>query len=187
MYTWIYLYCQTNIWDAFFTSCNIWHSDEPLEEFEQTATLDELPELFPPFFVPPLEEKPQNSILDILKLSATNQTLPPRPLLPTERAGLASGQVELLLEVQPPTPVHMLWNELLTRKTLPKNQILSWDKLRPSHRSSITTPFLSEQDSWVFAAAPHRWKDSSRHKNSESFKYMSRTRKWNLGSISPFE
>ncbi|KAF9010717.1 gamma-tubulin complex, DGRIP91/SPC98 component protein [Cyathus striatus] len=126
----------------------MWHSDEPLEEFEETATLDELPELFPRFFVPPLEEKPQNPILEMLKLSATNQSLPPRPLLPTERAGLASSQVESLSEVQPPTPVHVLWSELLTRKTLPKNQILSWDKLRPSHRSSITTPFLSEQDSW---------------------------------------
>ena len=94
----------------------IWR-DYSFQEFEdEPAPMPGLPEILPRFFVPPLEDKPQNPIMDTLKLARINQSLPKRPRdiprLPHELAFLvadASGSDNHLDDMD------QLWRSALTR------------------------------------------------------------------------
>jgi hypothetical protein len=60
-------------------------------ELDFQRPLEELPRLAPHFFLPPLENKPQNPIMDILKPEALNTNMPARsyePLISKELAVL---------------------------------------------------------------------------------------------------
>jgi len=79
----------------------VWHP-LPLEEFEgyeleKLSFIPELPKIVPNFDVAPLEDKPQNPILDSLKLSETNESLPKRQPLASLLASLPP-----LLRIEPP-------------------------------------------------------------------------------------
>ncbi|KAJ7268667.1 Spc98 family-domain-containing protein [Mycena haematopus] len=107
-----------------------------------------LREFMPRFFVPPMLEKPQNPIMDTLKLHKPIAPVPSplRLALPAELASLA--------------PVHIVpklndsvWTDAI-ETGFARSEILSWDALRsdyPGHSSP--NAFLSEQDNLVFAAA----------------------------------
>ncbi|KAF5328834.1 hypothetical protein D9619_011684 [Psilocybe cf. subviscida] len=117
--------------------------------------LNELPRIAPSFFVPELENKPQNPIMDSLKLENLNTNLPLRALrvekLPDELAILTLP--EDLEDSRSPTAVEQLWVNALQRRKGAKNGILSWDRLRPSHSQQASpTPYLSEQQASTYAS-----------------------------------
>ncbi|OSD04024.1 hypothetical protein PYCCODRAFT_1364885 [Trametes coccinea BRFM310] len=116
-----------------------------------------LPDLPPHFFVPRLADKPQNPIMDTLRMMRQ----PSEPTQPVSHITLRlPSDLELLVE-----DVAMLaqakhgrlediWKLAALDKVRRKNQILSWDALRTSHHTDVVpSPFLSEQSSETFASA----------------------------------
>ncbi|KAJ2989449.1 hypothetical protein NUW54_g8779 [Trametes sanguinea] len=116
-----------------------------------------LPDLPPHFFVPRLADKPQNPIMDTLRMmrqpiGAANPApcislhLPPElELLAKDVAMFAQAKHHRLEDI---------WKLAALDKVRRKNQILSWDALRPSRNMNVVpSPFLSEQSSEIFASA----------------------------------
>lgn len=67
-----------------------WHTVEQQSDLDFghdldfPPALDELPRISPFFFVPPLENKPQNPIMENLKLEKVNMNIRPMPLPPKQ-------------------------------------------------------------------------------------------------------
>ncbi|KAK7005800.1 spindle pole body component [Favolaschia claudopus] len=121
------------------------------DEFDQLTLKDALPELMPRFFVPPMLDKPQNPILETLKLRDPIAPVPTpsRLLLPTELASVT-------LDSSPynfPKLRESIWTDAIKNGSS-HSEILSWDSLRPNY-SGRPSPnaFISEQENLVFAAA----------------------------------
>ena len=78
---------------------------------------NDLPQILPRFFVPPLEDKPQNPILEVLELEKITSNLPPRlfqpHLLPQELTALSLniGQVVQQTDLK----VEEFWTNALVR------------------------------------------------------------------------
>lgn len=78
---------------------------------------NDLPQILPRFFVPPLEDKPQNPILEVLELEKITSKLPPRlfqpHLLPQELTALSLniGQVVQQTDLK----VEEIWTNALVR------------------------------------------------------------------------
>lgn len=98
----------------------MWH-DRLLDfsdEFEQLyrPKANDLPQILPRFFVPALENKPQNPILEALNLENINSNLPPRSfqphLLPQELAALSLNVVQQ----EPEQKVEEIWTNALIRR-----------------------------------------------------------------------
>ena len=90
-------------------------------EFDLQTPLEDLPRLAPRFFVPPLENKPQNPIMESLRLEALNMNIPARsyePVLPKELAVLSLDTSQIIkdLEGSPATAIEELWMQAATRK-----------------------------------------------------------------------
>ncbi|KAF8210658.1 Spc98 family-domain-containing protein, partial [Mycena galopus ATCC 62051] len=108
-----------------------------------------LPEFTPRFFVPPMLEKPQNPIMDTLKLRDPIAPVPTplRPALPTELVPLTP------LAHGVPKLNDSIWTDAI-KAGFAHSEILSWDALRPNYSGhSVPNAFISEQDNLVFAAA----------------------------------
>ena len=79
---------------------------------------NDLPQILPRFFVPPLEDKPQNPILEALNLESITSNLPPRlfqpHLLPQELTAL-SLNVSQVIQQQPEKKVEEIWTNALIR------------------------------------------------------------------------
>ncbi|TFK66542.1 gamma-tubulin complex, DGRIP91/SPC98 component protein [Pluteus cervinus] len=108
-----------------------------------------VPDIYSKFFVPKLVEKPQDPILEALKLASTNKSQWAR-----------KGKARVTISQDAPEEIHIPRNPPLadiwtaaTRERGPESQVLSWDDLRPSYKPTLSTGFLSEQDDLVFAAA----------------------------------
>ncbi|PPR01645.1 hypothetical protein CVT24_001621 [Panaeolus cyanescens] len=132
--------------------------DLPLDSHIDLPYESQLPSIGTGFLVEPLEDKPQNPILDALKLEALNSNLPPRPKPSPKQVPIPKELSLLALDSSPPKPaadrVTALWRDALIRRQGVKNGLLSWDRLRQSHPSHASpTSFLSEQDDRVFTAA----------------------------------
>ncbi|KAJ7772683.1 gamma-tubulin complex, DGRIP91/SPC98 component protein [Mycena maculata] len=118
---------------------------------EDSAFQAVLPEFKPRFFVPPMLEKPQNPIMDTLRLTPTKSVPAPLRLqvLPPELASLT-------FDIQPPRFPKLndsIWADAL-KGGLARSEILSWDALRPNYPGRPPpNAFISEQDNLVFAAA----------------------------------
>lgn len=155
----------------------MWH-EQPLNisgDFGQLyrPKANDLPQILPRFFVPPLEDKPQNPILEVLDLESITSNLPPRlfqpHLLPQELTSLT-----LNVSQEPETKVEEIWTNALVRNIgdrvrfifsislrsvswiwlILQNGLLSWDRLRPTHSTKASsTGFLSEQDEVVYTSA----------------------------------
>ncbi|KAG6838542.1 hypothetical protein C0991_000383, partial [Blastosporella zonata] len=127
----------------------------PLDDAESPDNIQrpllDLPPLPLRFFVPPLTDKPQNPIMDTLKQEQERQKSSVLFKLPPELGILA---MDPPVEARPRNAVYNLWTQALTANFGIRNKALSWDRLRPSHPTSVSsTGFLSEQDDLVFAAA----------------------------------
>ena len=155
----------------------MWH-EQPLNisgDFGQLyrPKANDLPQILPRFFVPPLEDKPQNPILEVLDLESITSNLPPRlfqpHLLPQELTSLT-----LNVSQEHETKVEEIWTNALVRNIgdrvrfifsislrsvswiwfILQNGLLSWDRLRPTHSTKASsTGFLSEQDEVVYTSA----------------------------------
>ena len=102
----------------------MWHdqllnlSDDFGQLYRPTGKANDLPQILPRFFVPPLEDKPQNPILEVLDLESITSNLPPRlfqpHLLPQELATL-SLNVSQAVQQQTDTKVEEVWTNALIR------------------------------------------------------------------------
>lgn len=100
----------------------MWHdqllntSDDFGQLYQPKAT--DLPQIIPRFFVPPLEDKPQNPILEVLELESITSNLPPRlfqpHILPQKLTDL-SLNVSQVVQQQPETKVEEIWTNALVR------------------------------------------------------------------------
>ncbi|KAF9448213.1 gamma-tubulin complex, DGRIP91/SPC98 component protein [Macrolepiota fuliginosa MF-IS2] len=135
---------------------------------------NELPAVFPRFFVPSLQDKPQNPIIDSIKLSERNREpvndcSKERHSLPPELHIITDDLVRLRLGDEGQAMKEgSVWEKLDVHSSNRKSQLLSWDALRPtSQQTRTSTPFLSERDSLVYASARHyvrpHLKDTSTH------------------------
>ncbi|KAH9942301.1 Spc98 family-domain-containing protein [Epithele typhae] len=121
------------------------HSEEAI----LVPGLQALPELPPRFFIPRLDDKPQNPIMDTLRL-LEEDTLLHRPWC----ASPLSADTLRLVEVRRQESADSLWRQAVSREHGHMNQVLSWDALRSSYdRHAAPSPFLSEQNTSAFASA----------------------------------
>ncbi|KAJ7217732.1 gamma-tubulin complex, DGRIP91/SPC98 component protein [Mycena pura] len=120
---------------------------DDFDEFDASQAV--LPDFKPRFFIPMMLDKPQNPIIDTLKLH--NSAVPvatPLPL-PTELASLTLDSFPPRI----PALSGSAWTEAGIRGCA-QREILSWDALRPDYPGRASpSAFISEQDSLVFAAA----------------------------------
>lgn len=93
------------------TTMSIFHLASLQDEFDESASQAVLPEFKPHFFVPPMLDKPQNPIMDTLKLHSP--TVPvPTPL----RLGLPTELASLTFDIQPQgfsKPNDSIWADAL--------------------------------------------------------------------------
>ncbi|EFI28230.1 hypothetical protein CC1G_14255 [Coprinopsis cinerea okayama7 len=132
----------------------IWRNIDALEieDFDELKLGDSgtLFPIRPSFFVPPLEEKPQDPIVRALKLSEINRNLPPRAF------NNVRPLPELVAPQEPTEPpsVEEFWRSLVEGEHHNSNRTVSWDRLRETFPQSRTsTAFLSEQEPLVLSAA----------------------------------
>ncbi|KAG6828692.1 hypothetical protein H0H92_007054 [Tricholoma furcatifolium] len=124
--------------------------DEPEPPDDMKLPILDMTPLTQRFFVPQLADKPQNPIMDTLKLEKERE-LSKLSNLPMELGLLAMDPV---VASPPAINKYNLWTDALTRNLGLRNKYFSWDRLRPSHPTKASsTGFLSEQDNLVFAAA----------------------------------
>ena len=87
-----------------------------LDDTHAPATLHELPELHPGFFIPRLTDKPQNPIMDAISLlQRTRDTAHAKQILPTEVEALAEdicAVAEARLRIE-----NDLWQQVAQEKT----------------------------------------------------------------------
>ncbi|CDO76725.1 hypothetical protein BN946_scf184796.g19 [Trametes cinnabarina] len=116
-----------------------------------------LPELSLQFFVPRLTEKPQNPIMDTLRMIRlpVEHKKPMEPVLPR-----LPDELQLLVEdvarfaQAKYDRLEDIWKLAVSDRERRRNQVLSWDALRPCHKPNVVpSPFLSEQSSDTFASA----------------------------------
>ncbi|TFK94615.1 hypothetical protein K466DRAFT_476152 [Polyporus arcularius HHB13444] len=120
-------------------------------------TMCSLPELRPQFFIPRLEEKPQNPIMDTLRLWKNRSRLQvdlvaQSHMLPPELQLLSEDVIKF--EQAKRDQLESIWTRAVSRRHGSMNQLLSWDALRSSfNANAVPSPFLSEQSSETFASA----------------------------------
>ncbi|KAI0330134.1 hypothetical protein GY45DRAFT_1324015 [Cubamyces sp. BRFM 1775] len=124
---------------------------------ESTIQNIKLPELRPQFFIPRLTERPQNPIMDTVRMmkepafSQPVQSIDIRLPLPLELEVL-SRDVAALVQTRPDR-LDNIWTQAATQHDRLKPQVLSWDALRRRNPRIVPSPLLSEQSGDVFAAA----------------------------------
>ena len=78
---------------------------------------NDLPQVLPRFFVPPLEDKPQNPILEVLELESITSNLSPRlfqpHLLPQELTALSLNATQVVQQTE--SKVEEIWTNALVR------------------------------------------------------------------------
>ncbi|KAH9855199.1 hypothetical protein C2E23DRAFT_814873 [Lenzites betulinus] len=109
------------------------------------------------FFIPRLADKPQNPIMDTLRLLRNSErpqpTEPPLFGLPPELEVMSQDVAQFVADKQT-ARLEDIWRIAVSEKPRHKNQVLSWDALRSSRKTSVAlSPFLSEQSSDTFASA----------------------------------
>ncbi|KAJ3868300.1 gamma-tubulin complex, DGRIP91/SPC98 component protein [Lentinula novae-zelandiae] len=129
----------------------------PLVEFDEQISLPPLPPINARFFVPRFVEKPQDPIMDTLRLNASNPSSDSRfrlDKIPKELS-LIPGQ-----KIGPKSPLseEYVWQNALKLDTRGRSsEIHSWDSLRSNAPISASfSGFLSEQDGIMFAAAHYQ-------------------------------
>ncbi|KIY69539.1 hypothetical protein CYLTODRAFT_420602 [Cylindrobasidium torrendii FP15055 ss-10] len=120
------------------------------EEFYGYNTFEPLQPVDYGFFIPRLDEKPQNPIMDTIKRDVFSD-------LPLETIALTASALDLGRPLEPLEDLgDDIWAQSQTHKPPMQDEILSWDNLNLIHKKPArSTPFLTEQESSVFAAARH--------------------------------
>ncbi|EIN11365.1 hypothetical protein PUNSTDRAFT_131527 [Punctularia strigosozonata HHB-11173 SS5] len=154
------------------------NSLNPLVEINGLCVDDvNLAETRPEFFLPKLEDVPQNPIMETLKLSLDLKRLDDVKVASVLDTGLQWGKPSILQEKSPiPTPGSSakpasasrypgdLWRSAAESRQIIRHAIKSWDTLRSSFPSQASsTPFLSEQSSNVYMAARYHVMPQLRH------------------------
>ncbi|GBE81235.1 hypothetical protein SCP_0309620 [Sparassis crispa] len=113
-------------------------------------TIESLPDLPPHFFVPKLLDKPQNPIMDTLKLRESLHKSPPAlHTIPKELEVLTLDTLNAQVELP-----DQLWGSSVVGRAARTNNLMSWDTLRHSGDPRMgRSAFLSQQPSHIFASA----------------------------------
>ncbi|KAJ3800096.1 gamma-tubulin complex, DGRIP91/SPC98 component protein [Lentinula aff. detonsa] len=140
--------------NTFSSSTTIKMTTPPLFEFDEQISLPPLPSVDARFFVPRFVEKPQDPIMDTVKLNASNSSTGNHFRL--DHIPLKSPHIyNRVTALETPLSKESLWQTLDARGH--SSQIYSWDVLRPNAPTIASSGgFLSDQDGIVFAAAHHR-------------------------------
>ncbi|KAH9892864.1 Spc98 family-domain-containing protein [Cubamyces lactineus] len=131
--------------------------EPPRDVAELTNQNIRLPELRPQFFIPRLTERPQNPIMDTVRMmkepatSQSTQSICVHTPLPLELEVLSQDIAALAGHRQ--ARLSDIWSQAITQHDRLKPQVLSWDALRRRNPDVVPSPFLSEQSGDVFAAA----------------------------------
>jgi hypothetical protein len=87
-----------------------------LDDFAASTEAASLAPILPHFFVPPLADKPQNPIMDTIKLISTNRQKPAYPQnLPHKLSLLALNQPDATEPTRPKSPLRDMWLDAATR------------------------------------------------------------------------
>ncbi|KAH8979230.1 hypothetical protein EDB86DRAFT_3089297 [Lactarius hatsudake] len=113
---------------------------------------DELPHVLPQFFMPRLQDKPQDPIMDTLRIkrefTGREPRLRPEPVKNTVEMKLQGSTLDTL------EGPDFFWRRTAKEGVRVQSQIRSWDSLRPSFSQVASLgSFLSEQSDSTFAAA----------------------------------
>ncbi|KAF9244855.1 Spc98 family-domain-containing protein [Melanogaster broomeanus] len=135
---------------------------------DEGFSLSILPPILPHFFIPRLNDKPQDPIIQTICLDKTT--------------GIHnSNQPALLMSLVPPRhtipsnalthttkPVHSLWNEAALLGPRCPDRTVSWDTAR-KHNVKINpgVPFLTEQPTKVFGSVQHQVQPSLHRKSTK--------------------
>ncbi|KAF9526505.1 Spc98 family-domain-containing protein [Crepidotus variabilis] len=140
------------------------HKWDPKAIEDSPGVLQDLPRIMPHFFVPALEDKPQNPIMESLGLEKANTLLPERKprsfALSDDPSGLSVRVLKppeiAIVEEDRIAEVQALWLGAVVRKSGVRNSLLSWDRLRKTHANTASpTAFISEQEEFVYTSARH--------------------------------
>ncbi|KAF8271255.1 hypothetical protein EI94DRAFT_1797237 [Lactarius quietus] len=117
-----------------------------------TEYKNELPHVLPQFFMPRLQDRPQDPIMDTLRIKQDSNSRELRlrqpPAKPVKNTVEAKSQ-DSLEEAS-----DVFWERTAKEGAQIQSQIRSWDSLRPSFSQVASLgPFLSEQSDSTFAAA----------------------------------
>ncbi|KAI0268619.1 Spc98 family-domain-containing protein [Gloeopeniophorella convolvens] len=128
---------------------------------------DDLLPVRPRFFIPRLQDKPQDPIMDTLRIEQEARTSRLEQL-PPELVNLAEMQAQIIVGDSPKEDPDAFWQHAAKAEVRVQSQIRSWDSLRPSYSQVVSPgPFLSEQSDGTFAAARYyvnpRLEDPSLH------------------------
>lgn len=135
-------------------------------EFDDEISIPKLPSINAQFFTPRFLEKPQDPIMDTIKLNALDAGY--NNHLPKELSYLLNQNTKSLplngsiwLKAIQSRHVRMFClseiENCLLKLSIQSSQIHSWDSLRSNAPISASSGgFLSEQDDVVFAAAHHQ-------------------------------
>ncbi|KAI8993788.1 Spc98 family-domain-containing protein [Trametes punicea] len=115
-----------------------------------------LPELPPQFFIPRLTDKPQNPIMDTLRTTRNSEGFSALQhvsmRLPKELELLSEDVAKFAQAKQ--SRLEDMWRLAASERLIRRNQVLSWDALHSVRNAKVApSPFLSEQNSDVFASA----------------------------------
>ena len=132
---------------------------------------DDLPPVLPRFFIPRLQEKPQDPIMDTLRIARESE--PSRPVPLPQPLDVVDAKVQERSDASPEEGRALFWERAVKKevrvqvsqvldnvksrccsKHRGQSQIRSWDSLRPSFSRIVSpSPLLSEQSGSTFAAA----------------------------------
>ncbi|KAJ3857634.1 gamma-tubulin complex, DGRIP91/SPC98 component protein [Lentinula lateritia] len=132
-------------------------STHPLVEFDELDSLAPLPSINARFFVPRFVEKPQDPIMDTLRLNTSNPSSDSRfrlDKIPKELSRIHRQRIDL----ESPLSEESVWQNALKLDARGRSsEIHSWDSLRSNAPISASFGgFLSEQDGIMFAAAHYQ-------------------------------
>ncbi|KAI0030769.1 Spc98 family-domain-containing protein [Vararia minispora EC-137] len=123
-----------------------------LDPLDDADNFQALPHLRLQFFMPRLANKPQDPVIDALRLMQ-NSSLPPVGSSRTLPTGLFADGVALPRLTNLPEDGDDFWVRVLQQDPRSQMRIKSWDTLHASfNQQASSTPFLSEQPSNVLAS-----------------------------------
>ncbi|KAN0129226.1 Spc97 / Spc98 family domain containing protein [Lactarius tabidus] len=123
-----------------------------LYDSDPTEYKNELPHVLPQFFMPRLQDRPQDPIMDTLRIKQESNGREPMLRQPAEPAK-KTVEFKLPDTLEEGSDV-LFWERTAKEGARVQSQIRSWDSLRPSFSLVASPgPFLSEQSDSTFAAA----------------------------------
>ncbi|KAF8844752.1 hypothetical protein BDN67DRAFT_1052727 [Paxillus ammoniavirescens] len=125
---------------------------------DEMFSLPTLPPLFPHFFIPRLDDKPQDPIFNTVCVNGrtgihiSSRPAPLSPLVSPHYTTLPPGA-----QAHTATPMLSLWNEAALLDPQDLDHTVSWDTIpKCTVKENLNTPFLTEQPWSTFRSVQHQ-------------------------------